>query len=116
MKRSYVKLEEIKNESYEKKEYLSFMTLESARMNFRIRSKMIKCKFNYSSDRRNVISSWRCDSCMRMGKLSMETQPHILVCPSYRLLREGKSMSSLEDITEYYRKVMIIRDKLLLDC
>ena len=77
---------------------------------------MVKCKMNYSSDRRNVSSSWRCDSCMRMGKLSIESQPHILICPAYRELREGRSMSSLEDITEYYRKVMIIRDTLLLDC
>ena len=49
---------------------------------------------------------------MRMGKLAIESQPHILVCPAYKELREGKSLSSIEDLTEYYAQVLKIRDKL----
>ena len=67
---------------------------------------------NYSSDKRNVNSSWRCDSCMRAGTLSMDSQPHILVCPAYKELRADKSLSSIEDLTEYYAQVMKIRDNL----
>ena len=50
MKREYVKLDDIQDEIDEKKDYLSHMTLEGARMNFRLRSKMVKCKLKYSSN------------------------------------------------------------------
>ena len=77
---------------------------------------MLKCKLNYSSEKGNVNSSWRCDSCMRMGQLSIESQPHILVCPAYKELRVGKSLESMEDLTEYYTQVLKIRDKLSFNC
>ena len=73
---------------------------------------MFKCKLNYSSNKVNVNSSWRCDGCMRVGQLSMDSQPHILVCPAYKDLRVGKSLSSIADLTEYYAQVMKIRDML----
>ena len=47
-----------------------------------------------------------------MGILSMESQPHILVCPAYKELRSSKSLSSIEDLTDYYAEVLRIRDKL----
>ena len=86
--------------------------VKMTRINFRLRSRMFKCKLNYSSDPVNVNSSWRCDGCMRMGLLSMESQPHILVCPAYKELRSGKYLSSIEDLTDYYAEVLRIRDKL----
>ena len=113
--KKYDKLEALREEKFERKEYLNDMTLEKARTYFRVRSRMIKCKMNYSSDRRNVNSSWRCDSCMRIGILSMDSQPHILVCPAYKELRAGKSLSSIEDLTGYYSQVMKIRDNLSFD-
>ena len=49
----YEKLDEIVNEDYEMKPYLQSMNLYDARMMFRIRSKMVKCKMNFSSDKGN---------------------------------------------------------------
>ena len=114
--KKFDKLEAIKDENFGRKEYLEELTLEKARINFKLRSRMLKCKLNYSSEKSNVNSSWRCDSCMRMVQLSIESQPHILVCPAYKELRVGKSLESIEDLTEYYAQVMKIRDKLSFNC
>ena len=45
----------------------------------------------------------------------IETQDHILWCPAYHELREGKSLESDKDLIEYFGKVMKIREKLNLN-
>ena len=45
----------------------------------------------------------------------MDSQPHVLVCPAYKELRADKSLSSIEDLTDYYAQVMKIRDNLLFN-
>ena len=105
----YSKLEDIKCESYEAKNYLKEMTIPNARMMFRMRSKMVSCKMNMSSKRSNIETFWKCESCMSGA---IETLSHILYCEAYKPLREGKSLDSDKDLVEYFRKVMEIRDKL----
>ena len=118
MKRKYSKLNDIKDESYGMKTYVEEMNIPDARMMMRVRGRMVKCKMNFSCDRANMASSWRCHSCMagaaRGG--AVETQSHILFCPAYAALREGKSLSSDKDVVDYFRKVMEIREKLLIEC
>ena len=47
-----------------------------------------------------------------MSVLSMDTMTHVLHCPSYITLREGKDLNNEDDVLQYYIKVSKIRDKL----
>ena len=107
----YEKLEDVIYEDYELKPYIQSMNLYDARMMFRVRARMVKCKMNFSSDKGNSGSLWRCESCMS----NIDTQSHVLWCPAYAQFREGKSLSSSQDLVEYFRKVLAVRDRLNLE-
>ena len=49
-----------------------------------------------------------CDSCKR----AIESQSHLLWCPAYQHLREGKSLDSDKDLTQYIINVLQYRDDL----
>ena len=104
------KLEKMKNEEYKEKPYLTEMSMHSARMHFKIRSRMFPCKMNFLNDPKNRADMWRCDSC----RTCIDSQSHILYCPAYQELRVGKSLSSDQDIVTYFKEVMEIRTKLNL--
>ena len=97
-------------ETYKTKDYLRGMNIRDARIKFKWRTQMINCKFNFKSDPINSAQLWRCDSCQS----SIDTQDHILWCPAYVNLREGKTLESDEDLVEYFSSVMKIREKLQL--
>ena len=103
------KMDEVKHETYERKSYISEMSMLDARMMMRMRARMVKCKMNFSSERVNVETSWKCRACCSGA---IETQNHILYCEAYKPLREGKSLNSDEDVVEYFRKVFELREKL----
>ena len=84
------------------------MNIHDARIKFKIRTEMIDTKFNYKNDPIHRAKLWQCDSCQS----SIETQDHILWCPSYSELREGKNINDDKDLIEYLKKVMKIRDNL----
>ena len=73
---------------------------------------------NQVSDPRHRAELWRCDSCSSLldpdSCNNIDTQSHILWCPAYRKLREGKSLDNDKDIVNYFRQVMVIRSKLKL--
>ena len=69
---------------------------------------MTDTKFNYRSNKEFSNELWKCTSCMS----AIETQDHILWCPSYTTLREGKCLNNDKDLTTYIRKVLLIRDRL----
>ena len=69
---------------------------------------MIECKFNYKNDATFAKDLWRCDSCLK----EIETQSHILHCEAYKHLRKDKDITNDEDIVEYYKQVMEVRNKL----
>ena len=68
----------------------------------------INAKFNYKNDVKNRSELWRCDSCMT----AIDTQSHILWCPSYHTLRQGKDLNSDKDLVNYITKVFEIRENL----
>ena len=104
----YSKLEAFKNEeTCELKEYFQTMTMEEARTNFRVRSMMVKCGLNQPNDPRNIATLWKCSACS-----NVDSQSHIIWCPAYQKLREGKSLDNERDIVQYFQKVMAIREKL----
>ena len=107
IKYKYKKITEMSSEKFERKNYLSEMTMEDARMFFKIRTKMVKAKMNFSNDYRNKESLWKCDSCCR----NIDTQAHITICPAYSHLREGKSLGSDKDLVQYFREVLSLREK-----
>ena len=91
-----------------KKTYLKELTLSKARMKFKIRTSMVDVKFNYKNDKRHMSDLWKCDSCLS----AIESQNHVLHCPAYAELRNGKNINDDNDLTEYFRKVLQLREKL----
>ena len=90
---TYSKLDEMRlEEKCELKKYFTYMTMEEARTHFWIRTNTISCKLNQSSDPKNSHSLWKCSACE-----NVDSQSHILWCPAYSKLREGKSLDSHRD-------------------
>ena len=103
----WIYLEEVKEEEFGQKEYMSKMNMHDARLYFRIRTRSIKCKMNQPSDRHNKETLWKCTACG-----NIDSQKHIMWCPAFKEIREGRSLESDNDLVNYFRQVLIIRDKL----
>ena len=95
-------------ESFGKKQYINELPLANARTKFKYRAKTFDVAFNYKNQGDNSKKLWLCSSCQS----SIESQDHVLFCPAYSQLREGKSLESDKDLTDYLMKVLIIREKL----
>ena len=100
----------MKTENFEIKAYFKEMNLSDARINFKLRTHMFDVKFNYKNDKKFASELWRCDSC----QTSIESQNHVLWCPAYQELREGKNINNDKDLINYMQKVITIREKLKL--
>ena len=66
---------------------------------------MLNVKMNRKNDPKYAQDLWKCDDCH-----SMDSQAHIVWCPAYAALREGKDLECDKDLVEYYQKVMKIRE------
>ena len=77
------------------------MKLQDARVNFSLRSRMYDCKMNFFNKQVFKAKMWRCDSCRSCA----DSQSHILYCMAYQQLREGKSLSSDQDIVSSFEEV-----------
>ena len=100
------KLKHLIEEPFECKEYLKILNLEQIRTKFKIRTKMIKTKLNM----KNIDKNWMCDSC----ETAIDSQSHVIWCPAYSQLREGKNLDSDKDLIDYFNKVLAIRAELHL--
>ena len=100
------------NEDFETKCYMNNLSLSDARINFKVRSRMLNVKLNYKNDPMNSASLWRCDSC-QTGQI--ESQDHVLYCPAYADLRVDKDINNDSDLVQYMRNVLIVRDNLQLN-
>ena len=99
------------DETFQVRDYISTMLPHDARTMFKYRTSMTEhVKMNYSSDPKYKADLWKCDSC----QVAIDTQQHVLWCPSYSELRVGKDLSSDKDLTGYLRDVLLIREKLNL--
>ena len=85
-------------------DYIKNMSLRNARTNFRIRSHMIDTKFNRKSDKKCEAELWRCDDCK-----SPDLQSHIIWCPTFAPLREGRNLKNDNDLVSYFQEVLRIR-------
>ena len=96
----------LEDEELEIKPYVKNMKLRNARTNFRIRGSMLKTKMNMKHNEVFANDLWKCDDC-----LSMDSQAHIIWCPAYAPLREGKNLKNDADLVTYYQQVMKIREE-----
>ena len=95
-------------ECFRKQPYIDELPLANARTKFSHRAKMFNVAFNFKNQGDNAQNLWKCSSCQS----SIETQEHVLFCPAYSQLRQGKDLKSDRDLTDYLMKVLIIREKL----
>ena len=79
--------------------------LRNSRTKFRLRSHMLNVKMNRKADPKNSEKLWKCDYC-----LSLDTQSHIVWCPAFASLREGKNLHDENDLIDYVNSVMKARD------
>ena len=96
------------NEKFGEQPYIKDMSMNQARVNFRIRSKQIKVKMNQRSDPQNERTLWKCSECG-----NIDSQSHILWCPFYSTIREGKSLDNDKDLVDYFIEVLKIREERL---
>ena len=88
------------------RDYVCNLSLRNARTRFRIRSCMFNVKMNRKSDPKYSEDLWRCDFCK-----SLDTQAHIMWCPAFVDLREGKNLKDDLDLVNYFNEVMKIREE-----
>ena len=60
---------------------------------------------NQQSDKENAKNLWKCTECGHI-----DTQSHILWCPYFSTLREGRSIENDADLVSYFREVFKIRE------
>ena len=71
-----------------------------------VSTKMYDVAFNYKHQGNNSENLWKCTSCQS----AIESQDHVLFCPAYAQLRQGKNLDSDRDLSDYLMKVLIIRE------
>ena len=108
IKRNYKKISfnELCEESFECKPYFRDLNISMARDKFRLRSKMTRTvKFNFPSVKEYKEDLWSCWHCS-----CIDSQTHIRVCPAYEEFREGKSLDNDQDLVNYFRQVIKLRE------
>ena len=102
------KMERLKMENCEIKEYMRKESLKSVRETFRMRVMMIDwVKGNYKNRYRQ--QGLICEGCWEE---EVETQSHLTVCEAYQDLREGRDMESDSDLVGFFREVLARRNML----
>ena len=109
LKKEFSSYSKLKSHAFEDddlcvKDYVKTMTLRNARTLFRIRSHMADFKMNFKSNEKYAKELWKCDYCM-----SVDSQAHIMWCPAFSSLREGKNLHCDKDLVSYIQEVMKIR-------
>ena len=98
--------EEMSKESFGVKNYLKEMTLTDAKLNFAIRTQMVRTvQANFKGEPMYKKNNWKCVGC---GKL--DTQEHVLRCHAYKHLRIGSSLENVMERVQYFRSVISIRE------
>ena len=117
LNRSYI-LEEIKSskkldylslasEKFEIKPYFLSLNLADSRMKHRERSKCMKtCRTHFPSDQGNINEMFRCYACNQIDGLV-----HWRTSDCYKHLREGKRLDKDEELCDFYRGVIKLRQE-----
>ena len=97
------KLEDIKHDNFRAfQSYFNDKNLETARMKFKIRTKMLeKIPGNYKNLCKYTESGLKCNLCP-----ADMTQNHCLICPGRVSMRKDLDMSNLDDLVEYFTQIL----------
>ena len=97
------KLEDIRNSDFSHfQEYFNDRDLETSRMKFKIRSKMLdKIPGNFKNRYKNIQNCLKCLFCDEDM-----TQNHCLVCPGRQEHRENLDMNNLDDLVLYFKIIL----------
>ena len=102
---SQLKRDKILEETFGKKKYLESMSLVESREMFRIRNKTMKTRMKMKSNENFFRELLKCHECH-----NIDTQLHLLWCPAYAHLREGKDINKDRDLVTYFREVFKARE------
>ena len=97
--------EQLINEEFEHKQYLSSLNISSARLMFRIKSLMTPTiRMNFQSDAKFTLDLWACPGCpTENDKVGYrDTQFHVTICPGYAHIRQDKNLTQDKDIVQYF--------------
>ena len=94
------------SEDFEEKPYLSKMSMLDARTLFRIRCKTNDLQMNQQNNKIYAKNLWKCSECG-----NIDTQSHIVWCPYFASLREGKSLDNDSDLVNYFTAVFKFREE-----
>ena len=86
--------------------YFKEKSLSTTRELFRIRTNMNEIKGNFKNDTKYKNSGVMCVAC----GMAEEVNSHVMVCPEYEDLRQGRDFSKNQDLVSYFRKVMTRRE------
>ena len=104
---AYKKLDKIVDDDpTQAKDYMKVKTLSDTRLIFRLRTEMLEVKDNMRN--RYKGNNVYCEAC---DSNTAESQLHVMACPGYAELRAGKDMSKDKDLVDYFREVMLLREK-----
>ena len=97
------KLEDIRHDNFRRlQEYFNDKNLEKARLKFKIRTKMLeKIPGNFKNLYKNQENGLKCKFCPEEM-----TQNHCIVCPGRVNMRTGMDMSNLDNLVEYFTKIL----------
>ena len=104
-----VNLDELKDEDFQPKKYLSELNVTKARLRFKIKSEMTPTvKMNFQSNAQYIRDLWSCPGCSIPGDVmgNRDTQQHVLLCPAYEEYREGKDITNDNDLVRYFEQVI----------
>ena len=86
-------------------------SLHNVRTVFRFRVDLYEAKLNFKNKPEYKRENFLCDSC----ESASDENTHVLFCPSYAILREGKNLNDDSHLAEYLQQVLEIRTNLRLN-
>ena len=109
--KSYKKMKAMRDEVEKGNGYFYKESLSSARIIFRFRAELIEAKMNFKSKQEYRREGYLCDSC----ETEIDENTHVLFCPAFKELREGKDVNNDRELAEYLKEVLSIRMQLRLN-
>ena len=86
------------------------MTVANARLNFAIRCHMTRTiQLNYKGDPKFKKNGWKCVGCG-----AQDSQEHVVTCGAYAKLRDDLDLGKDTDLVKYFKKVIAMREGVLV--
>ena len=105
-----------REDKFRRQSYLSEMNVLDARLMFKIRTNMVPTvQMNFMSDAGFEENLWTCSGCSHLSSSvsvihgNRDTQQHIVTCPGYTSLRDGRNLNCESDLVNYFRDVLKVR-------